>query len=55
MKLDKQKIEDIDISFKALQILEEAIEQGNQREFYQKREVRFMYCGRKFAIRELPQ
>lgn len=55
MKLDKQQIEDIDRAFKALQILEEAMEQGNQKEFYQNREVHFMYCGRAFAIRELPQ
>ena len=55
MNLDKQQIEDIDRAFKALQVLEEAIEQGKQKEFYQNREVQFMYCGRKFAIRELAQ
>ena len=53
--MKEQTKEDIDRAFKALQILEEAMEQGNQKEFYQNREVRFMYCGRKFAIRELPQ
>lgn len=55
MKLNEQTKEDIDRAFKALGILEEAIEQGKQKEFNQNREVHFMYCGRKFAIRELAQ
>jgi len=50
-----QTKEDIDRAFKALKILEEAIEQGKQKEFNQNREVQFMYGGRKFAIRELAQ
>ena len=53
--MKEQTKEDIDRAFKALQILEEAIEQGKQKEFYQNKEVQFMYGGRKFAIRELPQ
>lgn len=40
---------------KALSILTKAIEKGKQEEFYQNREVKFMYGGRKFAVRELPQ
>lgn len=55
MKLNEQTKEDIDRAFKALGILEEAIEQGKKKEFNQNREVQFMYCGRKFAIRELAQ
>jgi len=50
-----QTVKDIDRAFKALHILEEAIEQGKQKEFYQNKEVQFMYGGRKFAIRELAQ
>lgn len=55
MKLNEQTKEDIDRAFKALGILEEAIEQGKQKEFNQNREVQFLYCGRKYAIRELSQ
>ena len=55
MKLNEQTKEDVDRAFKALGVLEEAIEQGKQKEFNQNREVQFMYCGRKFAIRELAQ
>ena len=55
MKLNEQTKEDVDRAFKALGILEEAIEQGKQKEFNQNREVQFMYSGRKFAIRELAQ
>lgn len=40
---------------KALGILTKAIEKGRQKEFYQNREVEFMYGGRKFAVRELAQ
>lgn len=55
MKLNEQTKEDINRAFKALSILEDAIEQGKQKEFNQNREVQFLYCGRKFAIREVPQ
>lgn len=54
-QMKEQTKEDIDRAFKALQILEEAVEQGKQKEFNQNKEVQFMYCGRKFAIRELAQ
>lgn len=47
--------EDIDRAFHALHVLEEAMEQGKQKEFNQNREVQFMYCGRRFAVRELAQ
>lgn len=53
--MKEQTKEDIDRAFKALQILEEAVEQGKQKEFNQNKEVQFMYGGRKFAIRELAQ
>ena len=55
MKISKQTAEDIDRAFKALNILEEAVEQGKKKEFNQNNEILFMYGGRKFAIRELAQ
>ena len=55
MNLTEQTMKDIDRAFKALEILEEAIEQGNQKEFYKNQGVQFVYNGRKFEIRELPQ
>lgn len=53
--MTKETIKDIDRAFSALNILEEAIEQGKQKEFNEGKEVHFMYDGRRFAIRELAQ
>ena len=53
--MTEETIKDIDRAFSALNVLEEAIEQGKQKEFNEGKEVHFMYGGRRFAIRELAQ
>lgn len=55
MKLSEQTYKDIERAFKALEILEEALEQGKEDEFNKGKEVQFMYGGRRFAVRELSQ